>query len=208
MTACKGRAELVAKGIARMTKLLLAAVAAAALTAPAGAAVMTLSGVTGNGPSDFTFTYQGTLGPDEGVRTGDRFIIYDFNGYIAGSIFTPSADVIGTTELTSPSGLVTPGYDDDPNVVNLVFTYVGPDFRNTGGPYSPFDFNGLGARSTFVDKIADAFFTLTTKNNPDAHPGGSNTRLYTLGLVTGPTAPGGPTGWTCSCPGWCWCRRR
>jgi hypothetical protein len=171
-----------------MKMLLLAAAAAAAMAGPAGAAVLTLSGVTANGPSDFSFTYQGTLGPDEGVRHGDRLIIYDFNGYIDGSIFTPSADVVGTTELTSPSGLVTPGFDDDPNVVNLVFTYVGPDFRNAGGPFSPFDFDGLGARSSFAGKIADAFFTLTTKNNPDGVPGGSNTAIYTLGSVTVPMA--------------------
>jgi hypothetical protein len=162
------------------------AAAAAAMAVPASAAVMTLTSVTANGANDFSFTYQGTLGPDEGVRSGDRLIIYDFNGYIDGSIFTPGANVVGTTELTSSSGLVAPGFNDDPNVVNLVFTYVGADFRNTGGPFSPFDFDGLGARSTFAGKIADAFFTLTTKNNPDGLPGGSNTAIYTLGAVTVP----------------------
>ena len=82
-----------------------------------------------------------------------------------------------------------PGFDDDPNVVNLVFTYVGPDFRNTGGPFAPFDFDGLGARSRFGGTAADAFFTLTTKNNPDGVPGGSNTAVYTLGSATVPAVP-------------------
>ncbi|GAO37909.1 hypothetical protein SCH01S_01_00720 [Sphingomonas changbaiensis NBRC 104936] len=169
-----------------MKKWLLAAVAAVSLTGPASATVLTLENITTNGSHDFTFTYQGTLGPDEGVRSGDRLIIYDFLGYIPGSIFTPSADLVATTELVSPSGLVTPGFDDNPTLTNLVFTYVGPDFRNTGGPFSPFDFDGLGARSIYGGMSQDAFFTRSTKNNPDGVPGGSNTAVYTLGQVTVP----------------------
>jgi hypothetical protein len=172
-----------------MKKLLFAAVAAVVLAGPAGAAVITLSGIAANGPNDFTFTYQGTLGPDEGVRNGDRLIIYDFRGYIDGSVFSPSANLVASTEFSSPSGLVAPGFDDDPNIVNLVFTYTGPDFRNAGGPFAPFDFDGLGARSRFGGTAADAFFTLTTKNNPDGLPGGSNTAVYTLGSVTVPAVP-------------------
>lgn len=178
-----------------MKRLLLSAAAALCLASPAGAAVLTLDGVTSNGPQDYTFTYQGTLGPDEGVRTGDRLIIYDFRGYIDGSIFTPGPDLVATTELVSPSGLVTPGFDDNPNLVNLVFTYVGPDFRNQGGPFAPFDFDGLGARSIYGGMSQDAFFTRTTKNNPDRVPGGSNTYVYTLGQVTVPSPTPEPATW-------------
>ena len=169
-----------------MRKWVLAA-AAAASAAPVSAAVVTLETKTANGPADFTWTYQGTLGPDEGVRSGDRLIIYDFAGYIDGSIFTPSANLVGTVENTSPSGVVTPGFTDDPSIPNLVFTYVGPDFRNTGGPFPPLDFDGLGARSTFSVEAIDSFFTLTTKNNPDGVPGGSNSPLFTLGRGTVPS---------------------
>jgi hypothetical protein len=171
-----------------MKKWVLAAAAATILATPASAAVITLASTTANGPGDFTWTYQGTLGPDEGVRAGDRLIIYDFSGYIDGSIFSPSANLTTAVDFTSPSGVVTPGFNDDPNIVNLVFTYVGPDFRNTGGPLMPFDFNGLGARSTFDGQRRDAFFTLTTKNNPDGVPGGSNTAVFTLGDITVPNA--------------------
>lgn len=171
-----------------MKRWVLAAAAAVTFAVPASASVITLSGVTNNGPGDFTWSYQGTLGPDEGVRSGDRLIIFDFAGYIDGSIFTPSANVVGSVENTSAGAFVTPGFNDDPNITNLVFTYVGPDFRNEGGPFTPFDFNGLGARSQFSARTVDAFFTLTTKNNPDGVPGGSNTAVFTLGQVTVPTA--------------------
>jgi hypothetical protein len=178
-----------------MKKWVLAAGAAFCLAAPAGAAVITLEGVTNNGPNDFTFSYQGTLGPDEGLRSGDRLIIYDFGGYIDGSVFTPSPNVIATVEFTSPTGVVQPGFNDDAGIENLVFTYVGPDFRNEGGPFAPLDFNGLGARSTLGFVIQDAFFTLTTKNNPDGVPGGSNTAVFTLGNVGVPSAIPEPATW-------------
>ena len=178
-----------------MKKWVFSAVAAIGLAGSANAAVLTLQGVTNNGVNDNTFTYQGTLGPDEGLRSGDRLIIYDFAGYIDGSIFSPSANVVASTEFTSAGGIVTPGFNDDASLINLVFTYTGPDFRNVGGPFTPLDFDGLGARSTFSGLTTDAFFTLTTKNNPDGTPGGSNTPVFTLGQVSVPGGVPEPTTW-------------
>jgi hypothetical protein len=176
-----------------MKKWVLAASAAFIFAGSANAAVLTLQSVTPNGTSDFSFNYQGTLGPDEGLRSGDRLVIFDFAGYIDGSIFSPSPLVTTSVEFSSPTALITPGFDDNPNLVNLVFTYVGPDFRNEGGPFAPLDFNGLGARSTFGLTARDAFFALTTKNNPT--PGGSNTPVFTLGSTAVPTAIPEPATW-------------
>lgn len=178
-----------------MKKWVLAAAAAVGLAGSANAAVLTLDSVTTVGVNNFRFSYQGTLGPDEGVRSGDRLVIFDFAGFIPGSILTPGPTVTGTAELLSPTAIVTPGFTDDPTLFNLVFTYTGPDFRNTGGPFTPFDFNGLSARSTFNLLAQDAFFTLTTKNNPDGVPGGSNTPIVSLGQVTVPTAIPEPATW-------------
>lgn len=175
-----------------MKKWVLAATAAIGLAGPASAAVVTLESVAPAGGGEFTFSYQGTLGPDEGVRAGDRLVIFDFGGYVAGSIFTPSANLTGSVELTSPTAIVTPGFTDDPSIVNLVFTYVGPDFRNTGGPLVPFDFDGLGARSTFNLTTIDAFFTVTTKNNPVTD---ENTAVFTLGRLQVPSAIPEPATW-------------
>jgi len=177
-----------------MKKWVLAASAALGLAGSANAGVVTLEGITANGANDFTFTYEGTLGPDEGVRSGDRLIIFDFAGYIDGSVFSTIADVQATTEFTSTDP-VTPGYTDDPNLVNLVFTYTGADFRASGGPFGPFDFSGIGARSTFGRIVEDAFFGLTTKNNPDNRPGGSGTPIFSLGSVSVPAAIPEPATW-------------
>ena len=194
MGSASARGGVSAQGVNELKKILLAAVAAVGLAGSANAAVITLQSVTSNGPNNNTFSYQGTLGPDEGLRSGDRLVIYDFAGYIAGSIFSPSANVVASTENSSGDP-VTPGFNDDPNITNLVFTYTGPDFRNENGPFAPLDFNGLGARSTFSGTGVDAFFTLTTKNNPNGAPGGSNTPVFTLGSVTVPNAVPEPATW-------------
>jgi hypothetical protein len=162
----------------------LCALVAAAVTAGSGqAATLTLESVTANGLNDFTFSYEATLGPDEGVRTGDQFVIFDFDGYIDGSIFSGSGDFAVSAQNTSPDAIVTPGHDDDPNVTNLVFTYTGSGFRTSNGPVAAFNFPLFGARSRFSGLGLDAFFSLTTKNNPDAertHP------IYMLGSITVP----------------------
>ena len=72
---------------------ILAAAAVFGAAGSANAAVVTLETVSTNGANDYTFSYRGTLGPDEGLRSGDRLIIYDFAGYIAGSVFSPDASV-------------------------------------------------------------------------------------------------------------------
>lgn len=169
-----------------MKKWVLAAAAAVAFAGSANAAVVTLQSVANNGPGDFTFNYQGTLGPDEGVRSGDRLIIFDFNGYIAGSVFSTLANVTASVENTSAGALLTPGQTDDPNIANLVFTYTGPDFRTTGGPFASLDFNGLGARSIYGNTAFDAFFSQTTKNNP---PGEAMTAAFQIGTVRVPAVP-------------------
>src|SRR5436189_4148700 len=110
-------------------RLTLAAAAAfLCVGAAAQAAVIpSLTGVTTN-PTDFTFTYQGTLSGDAGLTTGSKLVIFDFAGYVDGSVFSPFPTVLATTELTS-SGLPTvPGTVDNPTVANLACTYNGPDF--------------------------------------------------------------------------------
>jgi hypothetical protein len=171
-----------------MKKWVLAAAAAIGFSGSASAAVITLEGITNNGANNNTYSYEGTLGPDEGLQSGDRLIIYDFAGYIDGSVFSPFANVTASVENTS-SGLVTPGFMDDPDLVNLVFTYTGGDFRDQGGPFDPINFSGLSARSTLRGTRLSSFFTLTTKNNPDNTPGGSGTDIFTQGSVSTPAIP-------------------
>ena len=160
----------------------LAAVAAVGLAGPASAITVTLESTGGDGFGNTVFTYQGTMTEDEGFRAGDKMIIYDFAGYIDGSIFTPSSDVMGSVEMTSDLPLL-PGRVDDPTLANLVFTYVGAPFRNTGGPFGALDIDGFGASSIFSGTVLKDFSALTTKNNPFRE---QNSGVLTIGRVQTP----------------------
>ncbi len=47
----------------------------------------------------------------------------------------------------------------------------------------------LGARSIYGNIAVSNFYTLTTKNNPDNVPAGSNTPVYSVGSVSAPAVP-------------------
>jgi hypothetical protein len=149
---------------------LIAGVAAAVLGGTAAsAAVVTLENRV-DAPGGTEFQYEITLGPDEGLRPGDQIIIFDFLGYVDGSIFAPAGLWSTSTQLVSEPE-ITPGEDDDPGIVNLLFTYTGEPFRVEDGPFDAFSFTGFGAVSTFSMTALDAFTSTTTKNNPEASEG-------------------------------------
>ena len=163
-------------------------------TAANAAVIPSLSGVTTNA-TDFTFTYQGTLSGDAGLVSGNRLVIFDFLGYVAGSITSPYATITATVENITTGLTMVPGSFDDPNIPNLVFTYNGPNFQTSGGPYAPIDFNGLSARSIFGGLAADTFAAITTKNNPDGIPGGTGTPIFDQGFITVPGGVPEPASW-------------
>ena len=120
-----------------MNKLLLAATALVGLSSSAHASVIpVLDTVTPVG-TDYEFSYSATLAGDTGLAAGNVLVIFDFVGYVAGSVSAGiyAADVDAFTELTS---LLTPppGFDDDPTIVNLVFKWKGAPFNAVGRPLS------------------------------------------------------------------------
>ncbi len=91
-----------------MRKLNVLAACAACLLVPvpnASAATVQLESRVFNG-SDFTYSYGGTLASTEGIVSGTKLVILDFAGYVADSIFSPYANITGSTELVS-SGILT-----------------------------------------------------------------------------------------------------
>ena len=140
-----------------MIKSLLGASALALMAAtPASAVVIFLQGSapTAEG-SNFRYSYSGNFSNGEGVRSGDKLVIFDFKGLAAGSLLTPSPSVVGTVE--NFSGLSSYGFTDDPTIANLVFTYTGPtmDLSNQS-------FGGLSALSTLRLPVLDGFSAITT----------------------------------------------
>ena len=172
-----------------MRSLMLAAVAAVALTGSAQASVIpVLSSVTPDG-ADFKFSYDGQLAPDQGVTKGDQLVIVDFNGYVTGSIHSSLPDVTASISNTLPAGLLlNPGFTDNPSMPDLVFTYTGPDFQTSGGPFPKIiDFSGLSADSIFGDMHVGSFSAVAVRNN-----GVDGSPTYNVGEVMVPDPPGVP----------------
>jgi hypothetical protein len=148
--------------------------------------IPTEMGITPDG-SFFKFTYDGQLATDQGVTAGDKLVIIDFAGYVAGSVGTTLPNVTASTSATLPAGmLLDPGFTDNPSIPDLVFTYTGPDYRTSGGPYpTQTDFAGLYADSIYNAFTTGSFSAVAVKNN--GVETGSTT--YNVGEVAVPTSP-------------------
>jgi hypothetical protein len=147
-------------------KLLWTVIALIGLAPAAHAAVIPILDTVTLVGTDFEFSYSGTLSGDTGLVDGNRLVIFDFRGYVPGSISSGiyAADITAFTELTS-SLLLPPGYTDDPSIPNLVFRWDGSPFNASGGPFADVSFSGLTARSVFSQVGIDAYSAISQINN-------------------------------------------
>jgi len=176
-----------------MKPVALAAVAAIALTSSAQASVIPfLDNVTADG-SNFKFSYTGQLSPDEGVMNGSQLVIVDFAGYVPGTVFSTLANVTASVSNTLPSGLLlNPGFTDSSTIPDLVFTYTGPNFQTSGGPFPAIvNFSGLGADSTLGGNVAGSFSTMAVRNVGSL----AGTADFNVGQVNVPSAVPEPASW-------------
>jgi len=113
-----GKTHLLAVAIVGLATLL-----GATQSAQAGFNV-TLASVTGTGP--YTFNYTATIATGDSIVAGDFFRIYDFFGYVPGSITAPAGWAASTalSNPTPPPNVFIP-LGDDPAVTNLIWTYTG-----------------------------------------------------------------------------------
>jgi hypothetical protein len=83
---------------------------------------------------------------------GDGFTIFDFGGYVAGSVVAP-VNWSASTSLTGGSifGLASLG-TDDPSLTNLTFTYTGATVVQTIGATT---FTGFNANTTSLVQVID-----------------------------------------------------
>ena len=124
-----------------------AAPASATTTAPAEHHTITPSVVSTSAPGVWDYTANLSSGA---VNNGDGFTIFDFGGYVAGSIFAP-AGWDATAVLTgSVLGVAPPsGYVDDPTLFNLEFTRTGGTVGPTNGVLN---LGNFGATTTDVSQ--------------------------------------------------------
>jgi hypothetical protein len=169
-----------------MKRLLFAAAALFGVATSAQAITPVLVDIDQQG-SMFEFTYEATLTEDEGVRTGDRLVIYDFAGFLGFGVNPNPASVETFTENTTSVGGIDnvqqpPGFFDDPNLPNLVFRWSGPP-AFVVGPHPAFDFV-FSAFSSLGGMTFDGYSSLTVTNNgPNA-----GQSIYTQGGTAVPAA--------------------
>ena len=131
--------------------------------------------VTGGG-SDWTWSYDTTLGGDEtatptvpngscndstsSICGGTFFTIYDFTGYISGTAATPSADWSVSVQLLglTPSGQ-SADTGDNGSVVNLTYYYTGT------GVVGPADLGVFSAQSVYGNPVMGSY-TEQSNSNP------------------------------------------
>ena len=146
------------------------------------------------------FTYDTMLTADQGMSKtaintennqpyNTRFVIFDFGGYVDGSIFSTNPLFTTSIENMSTNLSVPVGAVDDPTLVNLVFTYTGPDVRTTGGPYADIDLGNFGATSIFSDTSRSFFAAVGVKNTGTPFPAGTaNTASFNSSSILVPTS--------------------
>jgi hypothetical protein len=155
-----------------MKRLLFAAASAVLLMSGAAHASITpvLETIAPDG-SNFAFDYNATLSGDEGLTTGSELVIFDFAGYVPGSIFSTSPNFVATIvpvanfDVTTGGVQANPMFTDDPTIPDLVFTYIGPDFQTTGGPFAQTSLGTMGASSTLAGFTLDGFSARAISND-------------------------------------------
>jgi hypothetical protein len=137
------------------------------------------------------FTYfanldNGQIGAGSPAPYDGQIVIFDFGGYVPGSIFAP-AGWVATVQLTGGSGTPYTGIDD-PTITNLVFNYTGPLVADPSTPGST-PLGGFGALSHFSGTYVPGNFDYSSG---DQTPAGANS--FSGGTVALPAAvPDGGT---------------
>jgi hypothetical protein len=138
--------------------LSLAALAAAAATAPAGLLPTNVT-ITPEGGS-YRWTYALVLPTDMKLQSGNFFTIYDFNGYMPeGGSAAPDGWTLSTSNVGPTPDRLRPG--DDATVVNLTWTYRGPTI-----PSGQLGLGNFWAYSQYGNQQED-FFTARTNRTSD-----------------------------------------
>jgi len=108
---------------------------------------------------NYRWTYAIVLPTDSQLQSGNYFTIYDFAGYVPGSAVGPDAN----WTVSTPNSGATPTVllpQDDPNIVNLQFTYSGPTI-----PAGQLGLGNFAAISTFEKKAEDDFTAETYRTS-------------------------------------------
>ena len=137
-------------------------------TTESRAGLITLDSTSSAGANTI-FTYGIAVPSGDSIATGDFFRVYDFNGYVDGSITAPAnwTASVALSNPTPPPDVVL-NHGDDPAIANLIFTYTGSTPLLAGTVVSGFSATTANAGISPNPKNAVAEFTSTTSPNVGA----------------------------------------
>jgi hypothetical protein len=112
------------------------------------------------------FTYGIAVPTGDSIAQGDFFRIYDFNGYVPGSITAPAnwTASVALSNPTPPPDVIL-NHGDDPAITNLIFTYTGSTPLLEGTTVTGFSATTTGVGLSSDPKNAVAEFTSTSSPN-------------------------------------------
>ena len=126
------------------------------------------------------WSYQIDITSDQQVTTGDFFTIHDFGNFIPGTNMQPADWAFSSLAVGHPPAGVNP--PDDPNILNLTWTYTGSATVPTNTVLGPFSVTLPGTQSVSAP-LHNSFFSAqaTRANGPNA-----GTKVNNVGQVPVP----------------------
>lgn len=166
----------------------IAILAGTGMAANAASINGTLATVSGSGP--YVWTYDAVLNGQSRVESGDYFFVADFDGYVAGSIFSP-ANWTGTVENTSNCPEFQNCSSDLATVPNLLFTYGGATINNPN-PDAAVSLGAFGAQSIYDDEIVGFWSAQDTNDGAGSVNGtkSGNSQLINVPVAASVPEPG------------------
>jgi len=144
-----------------INRLFAAAVAAAVTGSTAAAGLLPVSVTVTPEAGNYRWTYSVVLPTDMKLQAGDYFTVYDFGGFVSGSMSvsatSPDDTYAAYWNMTSTNTGPTPDRlnpQDDASLPNLTFRYTGPEINQVGkitlGNFSAVSSAGTPEKSFFT----------------------------------------------------------
>lgn len=127
---------------------------------------------------NYRWTYAVTLPTDAMLQKGNFFTIYDFAGYIPGSVVTPDGWAVSSANVGKTPSLLRP--QDSRDLPNVTFTYLGPTV-----PSGQIGLGNFSIASIYGNPTED-YFTAQTNRSSD----GKVDRNITTTMVPDTPEPG------------------
>lgn len=123
---------------------------------------------------NFRWNYATNVTVDQMVQTGDYFTIYDFGSLVPGSNLQPAGWVFSTSLLGLTPPTVLP--NDDPNVMNITWTYTGAT------PINGQSFLGMFSVLSTTDQMRTDNFAAHATRNGGPQSGQGIDNIGTVGV--------------------------